>query len=336
MSKALNVWYIAAESRELKAKPIARTIADREVVLFRDESGKAAALFDRCPHRNVQLSGGKVVGGRLQCPYHGWEFNAEGRCVRVPAQPELKRIPEGACTPSIPLKEQQGYLWIWHGNRPPEADEQPFFIPNFNVHGWGWGRLQCSIKNSVKNSIENFIDCPHTGYIHGGLFRTPASHWAETEICSEDNGVSITIEEESNTQSFLAKLLVQGEVEHQDRYIYPSTVQVAYRFGPKREIIGYQICTPVHELQTQVYVHINWHMGWLNKLVKSALPLVGRVILAQDLKILNNQGKMIQRYGEHFTSTEADSANLWIEANRKRLQRGVVPKQRKRRIRFKL
>lgn len=332
----LNVWYVAAESRELKNKPLARTVANRELVLFRDQTGRAAALFDRCPHRNVQLSKGRVMNGRLQCPYHGWEFDSSGRCVHVPAQPELRQIPQGARTECIPIKEQQGLIWVWHGQRPPAPDEQPFYIPHFNAHGWGWGRLQCTILNSVKNSIENFIDCSHTGYIHGGLFRTPASHWAETEIATQPNGVSIEIEEESNTQSFLAKLLVQGEVEHQDRYIYPSTVQVAYRFGPRREIIGYQICTPVRELETRVFVHVNWHMGWLNPVVKAALPFVGQIILGQDLKILNNQGAMIRRYGEHFTSTEADSANLWIEATRKRIQRGQTPRPRQRRIRFKL
>lgn len=331
-----DAWYIAAESRELKTKPLGRLVADVPVVLFRDGSGKAAALFDRCPHRNVQLSGGRVVAGRLQCPYHGWEFNRAGQCERIPALEDSKGIPKGACTRVLPLVEQQGYLWVWAGARAPREDERPYVIPHFDDRDWGWGRLQGHIGNSVENIVENFIDNPHTGYIHGGLFRSPASHWSETEVSVADDGVIIEIKEENQADSLLAKLLVKGEVTHQDRFIYPSIVRVAYGFGPTREMVGYQICTPESALSTRLYVHVSWRMGWLSPLVKTLMPVFGRVILNQDVGILENQGRMIARYGEAFISVEADTANLWIKATRQRLARGEKPTARKRQVRFRV
>ncbi|MEZ0368668.1 MAG: Rieske 2Fe-2S domain-containing protein [Candidatus Sericytochromatia bacterium] len=331
----LNAWYIAAESRELKNRPLARTVAGVPVALFRDAAGKPAALFDRCPHRNVQLSGGRVTAGRLQCPYHGWEFNREGRCVRIPAL-DGGHIPGGACTRVLPLIEQQDFLWLWPGERPPLEHETPYLIPHFSESGWGWGRLQGFIGNSVENIVENFIDNPHTGYIHGGLFRNPASHWSSTEVQIADDGVIIDIDEENQADSLLARLLVKGEVTHQDRFIYPSIVRVAYGFGPKRQMVGYQICTPEAELRTRLYVHVSWQMGWLNPLVKALMPIFGRVILNQDVGILENQGRMIARYGEAFTSVDADTANLWIKATRQRLARGEKPAPRKRQVRFRV
>lgn len=329
----LNAWYIAAETRELKARPLAREVAGVPVVLFRDERGQATALFDRCPHRNVQLSGGRVIEGKLQCPYHGWEFNGEGRCVNIPAG---GTIPKGACTRKLPLIEQQGYLWLWAGETPPGPDDKPYRFPHFDEAGWGWGRLQSLIHNSVANIVENFIDNPHTGYIHGGLFRSPASHWSETEVSIADDGVIIEINEENQADSLLARLLVKGQVTHQDRFIYPSIVRVAYGFGARRQMIGYQICTPESELKSRIYVHVSWQMGFLNPLVGLLMPIFGKVILNQDVEILENQGRMIARYGEAFTSIDADTANLWIKATRQRLARGEKPAPRKRQVRFRV
>lgn len=331
-----NAWYIAAESRELKTKPLARTLAGVPVVLFRDRRGQASALFDRCPHRNVQLSGGRVIEGRLQCPYHGWEFNPQGQCEKIPALADQQDIPKAACTRVLPLAEQQGYLWVWPGDRAPEAEEKPYELPNFNAPGWGWGRLQGQIHNSVDNVIENFIDNPHTGYIHGGLFRTPASHWSDTEITTADDGVVIDISEENQAESLLARLLVKGQVSHQDQFIYPSIVRVAYGFGEQRQMIGYQICTPQSELSTRLYVHVSWQMGWLNPLVKTLMPFFGKIILNQDVSILENQGEMIAKYGESFVSIDADTANLWIKATRQRLARGEKPAPRAKRVRFRV
>lgn len=336
MSSYPEAWYIIAETRELKQKPLAREVAEQPIVLFRDRRGIAHALFDRCPHRNVQLSGGRVVKGRLQCPYHGWEFSGSGECEHIPSLPEADSIPAKACTPKIPLIEQQGYLWIWHGTREPADHEQPFALPYYGAPGWNYDRLQATIQNSVSNIVENFIDNPHTGYIHGGLFRSPASHWVTNALFTTTDGVRVEIDEETQTESFLAKALVKDKVEHQDRFIYPSTVEVSYTFGPQKQMIGYQFCTPISPLKTRLYTHTVFQMGWLNPLVKGFAPLVGRIIMQQDVAILENQGRMIARFGEDFTSTLPDTANLWIKAATRRLQRKESLKPRQRKIRFRL
>ncbi|HYO68507.1 MAG TPA: Rieske 2Fe-2S domain-containing protein, partial [Archangium sp.] len=77
-------WFILCASRELGRKPLARMLQGTPLVLFRTAEGKPAALADRCPHRNVPLSLGRVVGGQLQCGYHGWTFDAAGECRAIP------------------------------------------------------------------------------------------------------------------------------------------------------------------------------------------------------------------------------------------------------------
>src|SRR5215471_15633599 len=79
-----NAWYIGAWADELGDKPLARRICGEPVVLFRDGSGKAAALVDRCCHRAAPLHLGILVEPGIQCGYHGLVFDTTGRCVAIP------------------------------------------------------------------------------------------------------------------------------------------------------------------------------------------------------------------------------------------------------------
>lgn len=333
-----NAWYVAAESHELKAgKPLARRLHGEGLVLFRSPQGQAVALPDRCPHRNIRLSRGKICKGRLQCAYHGWEFDHMGRCVTIPSLNAGEKIPPGAHLTPLPVREQQGLLWVWSGDRPPGAEEKPFEFPHWQETGWGWGRLQAEIPNSVANVIENFIDCAHTGYIHGGLFRNPASHEARIRIQAQQQGVVIDIDEDVDRSSLLSRLLVKEKIIHQDSFILPSIVQVAYGFGGGREMIGWQVCVPVDTLETRLYVHVTWNMGLLNPLIALFYPWVGRLILRQDMDVLVDQGEVIRRHGEQFTSVPADTANLWIRACRNRAEKGEAPpSEREKQVRFRL
>jgi phenylpropionate dioxygenase-like ring-hydroxylating dioxygenase large terminal subunit len=333
-----NAWYIAAESKDLKpGKILARRLHGEGLVLFRSENGQAVALPDRCPHRNVQLSRGKLKQGRLQCAYHGWEFNPEGRCVFIPSLNADEKIPPGAHAQLLPICEQQNYVWVWTGDRDPLPEEKPFAFPHFDEKGWGWGRLYADVPNSVANVIENFIDCAHTGYIHGGLFRTPASHEARTRVQAVDTGVVIDIDEDQDKSSLLSRLLVKDKIVHQDSFILPSIVQVAYGFGPKRQMIGWQVCTPLDTLETRVYVHVAWQMGPLNPFVALFYPPIGKLILKQDLWVLANQSEVIRRHGEQFNSVPSDTANLWIRACRSRAEKGEAPpSEREKDVKFRL
>ena len=76
-----NRWYVAAWAHEIDSGPLARTIMDEPIVLFRGEGGAPAALEDSCAHRFVPLSMGKVENGCIECPYHGLVFDATGACV---------------------------------------------------------------------------------------------------------------------------------------------------------------------------------------------------------------------------------------------------------------
>ncbi|MDE0056678.1 MAG: Rieske 2Fe-2S domain-containing protein, partial [Defluviicoccus sp.] len=121
-----NCWYVAAWDHELDGGFLARTILDRPVVLFRGPDGAPHALEDRCCHRSMPLSEGRLLEETVQCGYHGLEFAFDGRCVRVPGQ---STIPPGARVRAWPVVERWRWVWIWMGD-PDAAD--PDLIPDYH------------------------------------------------------------------------------------------------------------------------------------------------------------------------------------------------------------
>ena len=159
-----NAWYAACWAGDLAdGVPLAKTILSEPVVLWRETNGQPAALEDRCCHRHVPLSFGKINGDRLQCGYHGLEFNAAGECMQIPGQ---SRVPPEAFVRSYPVRERYGMIWIWCGepNR-AEEDEIPK-LPWLNATDWTTTGGHIHMKADYRLLIDNLLDLTHVSYIH--------------------------------------------------------------------------------------------------------------------------------------------------------------------------
>src|SRR5207253_1908670 len=109
-----RAWYPLATSKKLKRDNVlAVDLFGEPLVLFRDQAGNPICLKDRCPHRSVPLSKGRVEFGRLECRYHGWQFAAQGRCVRIPSQRSEVHIPDGARTQYHACIERRNHIFVW-------------------------------------------------------------------------------------------------------------------------------------------------------------------------------------------------------------------------------
>ena len=110
-----NQWYVVLESDEVKAQPVGVTRLGEKMVFWRDQAGKVCSAVDRCPHRGVALSVGKIKDGHLQCPFHGFEYDASGKCVLIPANGRNGVIPNAMRLNSYPTYEAHGLIWLWWG-----------------------------------------------------------------------------------------------------------------------------------------------------------------------------------------------------------------------------
>ena len=118
-----NFWYPVIQSHELGSDvPVAITCLGDELVLFRNALGAPCVLFDRCPHRYVKLSSGRVMEGDLQCALHGLRFNGQGDCTLVPWEPESTDTQrKRACARSYPSAEIGGYVWAYFAGEGADA-----------------------------------------------------------------------------------------------------------------------------------------------------------------------------------------------------------------------
>jgi phenylpropionate dioxygenase-like ring-hydroxylating dioxygenase large terminal subunit len=158
-----NFWYVAAYGHEVARKPLGRMILGEPVVLFRKEDGTAVALEDRCVHRHLPLSMGKLVGDHLQCHYHGLRYDCSGQCVRVPGQ---NTVPPGARVKTYPVVERYRWLWIWMGD-PALAD--PDKITDFHwLDDPAWGAKGCylHVKANWQLIVDNLLDLTHLAFVH--------------------------------------------------------------------------------------------------------------------------------------------------------------------------
>src|SRR5262249_54771628 len=133
-------WYIAATAAELRSRPVSRTVLGERLVLFRQAGGHPAALLDRCAHRNMALSHGRVREGCVECSYHGWRYRGDGRCVDIPSLRGSASPPPGIAVPAYPAVESDGFVWVYMGGRPAaEAPgsrlQAPFRFPHYREPG---------------------------------------------------------------------------------------------------------------------------------------------------------------------------------------------------------
>ena len=159
-----NNWYAAAWCGEIgPGEPLARTVIGERLVLFRGADGAVAALEDRCAHRSMPLSLGRVAdGGRLICPYHGLAYDAAGACVHVPGQDDPGKIRIRA----YPVEERAGLVFVWMG---PPGRADAALLPDCSwLERPGWHRTDLYRRAEANYLLlnDNLADLLHVAFLH--------------------------------------------------------------------------------------------------------------------------------------------------------------------------
>ncbi|MCY1166159.1 MAG: aromatic ring-hydroxylating dioxygenase subunit alpha [Pseudomonadota bacterium] len=192
MTYLRNCWYAAMWSEALKAGELApRTLLDEPLVFFRDASGQAVAMDDMCPHRLAPLRLGKLLpDGRIQCGYHGLEFDSGGECVKNPHG--SGKIPKGCRVKTYALREKHTLLWIWMG----EAAADESLIPDFSYldadSGYDVGRRDTiTMETNYRYIVDNLMDLSHASFLHDGVLGNAETIWAEIQVTQQGQSVTV-------------------------------------------------------------------------------------------------------------------------------------------------
>ena len=279
----LNHWYVVARSSEVQSQPLGVTLWKQPIVLCRDDAGKVYALEDCCPHRHVKLSHGRVVGDRIECSYHGWQFKSSGECAAVPYLAANQKLPNCKIR-QYSVQEQDGFIWLFPGNvETLQAKSiKPLSIPEWEHLNYIATVSVIECKAHYSYLIENLMDMYH-GHLH--------QDWqAWTDAVLED------IQEDANrvdahyqAQSYykIDKIWSISQLFFPAlRRLHPEPLDVSYVYPHWVSALGqdfkiYCLLCPISETATRAYlIHFTslnafWRLHklpvWFRRFVKDSL-----------------------------------------------------------------
>ncbi len=284
------------------------------LVLYRDKAGKVVAHVDRCPHRNARLSCGRLTSdGTLECPYHGWRFNAEGACTEIPG---LARAPKASHrVETFPVREAAGIVFVFPRETQPE--ESPLVPEESEDPAYTCLSRALTFPGSMHAVVENALDVPHTSVLHRGLFRTPKRSRVKVTLRRYQTLAEATFEGEPPPKGLFARLLSLGSkkkgplvVEHWDRFLLPGILQVEYRLGDAAHLLITGYLSSVSPSETRLFARVCLRTPlprWLTRWLIGVLEPFAMKVVEQDRVILRQQAETLERFGgPSFMSTEID------------------------------
>ncbi|WP_269618175.1 Rieske 2Fe-2S domain-containing protein [Zhongshania sp. BJYM1] len=170
-------WFLIAEASELNHKPLALHFFDKDLALYRGESGTPILLDAHCPHMQCHIAAGdsaviakdgaQIEGDSIRCPYHGWRFGADGVCDDIPYFDGPK--PRSARLKSYPVHESLGCIWMWHDHAGAGPSYRAPHLAQWQQPQWIHWELDHLGELDVhpQEIIDNMADARHLGPTHG-------------------------------------------------------------------------------------------------------------------------------------------------------------------------
>jgi phenylpropionate dioxygenase-like ring-hydroxylating dioxygenase large terminal subunit len=171
----INFWYPVVRSEDLGPdQPERVKILGLNFVVFRNEEGEACVLSDTCVHRGASLGGAwsmgnvpRIINGCIVCPYHGWEYNGEGKCVNIPSIGYGEKTPARAKVDAYPVQEKYGIVFAFLGDLPEEERPPLLDVEEYGQEGWRANSiLVLDVPYYYERSIENGLDPAHNEFVH--------------------------------------------------------------------------------------------------------------------------------------------------------------------------
>ncbi|MFH7766930.1 Rieske 2Fe-2S domain-containing protein [Acinetobacter sp. BSP-28] len=283
-------WYPVARIQDVSSTPQQVILLDVKMALYKTESGQIHLARDICPHRGVPLTKGWVQGEELVCPYHGLHYNTEGKCSKIPAQPELTKISERFSLTKFPVVEKYGLIWTSLFNR--DQSETNFPV----LETWDAEGHQTilppfvDINGSSGRQLEGFIDVAHFAWVHHQAFAdrenqvVPKYHTERTYYGLK----SIYISNVSNYPHGLQHLEPEGFMWTREFDVYPPFSATLKVYFPNDGILKIlNACCPVSHNKTRLFVPLTRNFDTTGDL--QAVYDFNAQIFAEDQEMVESQ-----------------------------------------------
>jgi phenylpropionate dioxygenase-like ring-hydroxylating dioxygenase large terminal subunit len=286
-----NQWYVILESKELKKrKPIGVKRFGERLALWRNKDGSVSCIFDKCAHRGASLSIGKVKDGHLACPFHGLEYNSEGKVVLIPANGKNAKVPDNFRVNYYPARDKHGFIWVFWGDKKDNLPEITFFedidkkfsyssfIDHWPVH---YSRV-----------IENQLDAAHLPFVHTnsiGRGNKTIVHGPKVE--SKENKIRFwvkNVKDDGKTIPLKPEEFPVEESETVLEFIFPNIWQ--NKLSEKLRVFAAFV--PIDENNTRIYLRFYQkfvRIPGLRRLINAIANIGNKWILGQDKSVVTTQ-----------------------------------------------
>lgn len=229
-----------------------------DLVLFKDRQGRRGLIAEQCPHRRASFAHGIPTADGIRCPYHGWEFNREGKCLSQPNEPDNCTFRDKVSTDAYPVEELGGLLFAYLGPLPaPLLPRFDGFVAEGAIRMMGRALLPINWLQIMENSVDPI----HTEWLHGHHY----------EFQKEQEGIKVAISARHEKIDFrefeygiTKHRLLAGHSEDSDDWrighpiIFPNMLAVG-NGDEKSRYFSFQIRVPVDNEHT---MHL-WYNAYL-------------------------------------------------------------------------
>ena len=282
-------WHPIAAAADLDEKWTRRVrLLGEDLVLFRDRSGRRGLIAEQCPHRRASFAHGIPTEDGIRCPYHGWEFDAQGKCLDQPNEPNNCAFRDKVATTAYPVEELGGLLFAYLGPEPrPLLPRFDGFVTEGSIRMLGRTVLPINWLQIMENSVDPI----HTEWLHGHHY----------EFQQEEKGVKVAISAHHEKIAFnefqygiTKHRLLEGHSEDSDDWrvghpvVFPNMLAVGNGDETSR-YFSFQIRVPVDDTHT---LHL-----WYNAYVPPADAVVPQRLTERvhtyDVPYKDEQGEFI-------------------------------------------
>jgi 5,5'-dehydrodivanillate O-demethylase len=245
-------WQVVAAASELSdEKPKKRVrVLGEDLVLFRDRGGTYGLVGEHCSHRGASLYYGFVEENGIRCSYHGWKYDACGKCVEQPFESPEVGFKKKIQHPAYPVVKQAGLLFAYMG--PPE--KKPI-LPKWDLAVRQDGLRKVEICQVLRcnwlQAMENSVDPFHTYYLHSHTLRLRGGSNQSTYHYQPVNKVEFELVVQPSWAGIQKQRFFAGDnvpVEAPHPLIFPNLLFVPVRWG-----YAMHFRTPIDDTQTQIF-----------------------------------------------------------------------------------
>lgn len=287
------MWFAIYPSSKLKYKPVGIKRCGRDLVLWRDDKNRVNCLEDFCVHRKARLSKGKIVDGKLQCPFHGFEYDGDGFVKTIPAYGRSFKVGREFYVKNYIVEEKEGFVWLWIGDGKPE--NSPLFFDDLNGE-FSYSEYGEEWEVPFTRSVENQLDVMHLPFVHyntigaGGrtIVNGPVVRWIE-----KDKFFFYVFNEKEN--GYIAKKPEELKIEDSSIYlefIFPNVWQ--NHISEKFRVVAFFV--PVDKEKSIVYLRFYVKLtpfAFINDIIAEIGMIFNKIILHQDRRVVLTQKKNI-------------------------------------------